>query len=499
MDKSHTTYEDLGLTKDQAIHYLKVLEELERRHKYNKLAYLFPEKGPLNRYLYPKQMEFFSVGAKYKERAVLGANRSGKSLMTKYEVTLHLTGLYPSWWTGKRFAEPTKIWCACETHDLVRDVAQTYLLGEINDLGSGLIPKDRIIETRAKPGIPNAISEAIIKWGDRPNQYSTIGFKSYVQGRESFQGVALHQVDFDEEPPSDIYSEALTRTMTTGGIVTSAFTPYKGMTDLTKSFLPEGKFPKNGEIPGTSRFVMSLSWEEAPHLSDADKKALIATYQPYEIEARTKGIPTVGVGRIYSTLEADFVIDPIKLPPNWPRMYSMDVGWKVTAALFGAFDPDSKTLYIYDEYRGQESFPEVHAAAIRARAGTWMYGAIDPASQQGNQKDGSKLIHEYSALGLNLRVANNAVDAGITRVTNLLSIGKIRVFSTCSNMLHEYRQYHRNDRGEVVKKDDHFMDCFRYMVMTMHLASIMPDENDSKIVRARQFLKEMNHDDVTGY
>lgn len=41
----------------------------------------------------------------------------------------------------------------------------------------------------------------------------------------------------DEEPDEDIYTEALTRTNATGGMVYMTFTPLKGMTGTVKRFL----------------------------------------------------------------------------------------------------------------------------------------------------------------------------------------------------------------------------------------------------------------------
>jgi len=43
--------------------------------------------------------------------------------------------------------------------------------------------------------------------------------QSYEKGREKWQGATLDRVWFDEEPPHDIYTEGLTRTNATGGMV----------------------------------------------------------------------------------------------------------------------------------------------------------------------------------------------------------------------------------------------------------------------------------------
>ena len=44
---------------------------------------------------------------------------------------------------------------------------------------------------------------------------------------------------FDEEPPLDIYTEGLTRTNATGGLVFLTFTPLKGMSDVVRMFLSD--------------------------------------------------------------------------------------------------------------------------------------------------------------------------------------------------------------------------------------------------------------------
>jgi len=62
----------------------------------NKIDRYYPDEGPHRRELYPKHLEFFKAGATRRERALLAANRIGKSEgVGGYETTLHLTGRYP--------------------------------------------------------------------------------------------------------------------------------------------------------------------------------------------------------------------------------------------------------------------------------------------------------------------------------------------------------------------------------------------------------------------
>ena len=48
----------------------------------------------------------------------------------------------------------------------------------------------------------------------------------------------------DEEPDLNIYTECLTRTMTTNGMVICTFTPLLGLSDVVLLFLPGGKLPE---------------------------------------------------------------------------------------------------------------------------------------------------------------------------------------------------------------------------------------------------------------
>ena len=95
-----------------------------------------------------------------------------------------------------------------------------------------------------------------------------------------------------------------------------------------------------------------------------------------------------------------------------------------------------------------------------------MQGAIDAASRCRDQRDGEQLLSLYQELGLQLVLANNGVEAGIYEVWQRLSTGRLKVFKSCANLLAEYRLYRRDDKGRVVKENDHALDALRYLVMS---------------------------------
>lgn len=433
--------------------------------KRNKMVSFFPDEGPLRRELYAKHVEFFAAGANFKERLFRAANRVGKSEAGAYEVTVHLTGQYPHWWTGKRFKRPVNILVAGESGKLVRDSIQMKLLGPPSDIGIGTVPYDCIIERRPKAGIPDAIDTVQVRHISGGN--SQLQFQSFDQGREAFQATERDVVWFDEEPPLDVYTEGLTRTMTTKGIVITTFTPLKGMSE-TVQFLDK-KF-KEGDIS-----LVTASWADAPHLSEEDQAEMLKAYPPHQRDARTKGIPQLGSGAIYPVPETDIIIAPFAIPYHWRKVYGMDVGWNRTAVVWGTIDDDSDVLYIYSEhYRGQAE-PSVHADAVKAR-GEWMPGVIDPAARGRAQKDGEQLLQNYQDLGLKVSVAKNGVESGIFEVYQRLSQGRLKVFTSCQNWLDEFRVYRRDDKGKVVKENDHLMDATRYLVMSgIDIAVLQPD------------------------
>ncbi len=63
-------------------------------------------------------------------------------------------------------------------------------------------------------------------------------------------------------------------------------------------------------------------------------------------------------------------------------------------------------------------------------------------------------------------MANNAVEAGIMRVWIGLSTGKIKIFSNCVNLLRELRGYSRDEKGKIIKANDHAPDALRYLIMS---------------------------------
>ncbi len=453
-----------------------LMREAERRKARRKLFEMFPDDGPHRRSLYPKHLSFFEAGATKRERAFIAGNRVGKTVAAGVEWAYHLTGRYPQWWKGHRFDKQIRLLASGDTHETTRDILQLKLLGSTTDrpeqIGTGLIPGDDIASWVPRPHVKGAIERAMVKHVN--GEQSELWLRSYVQGREIFQGFELDGFWPDEECPEDVYDEGQVRLMTARGLSTLTFTPLNGLTPLVIRLL----ITEGSEAAG--RKVVQCGWDDVPHLDEAIKAEMIAKLPPHQRDARTRGIPALGAGAIYPIAESEIVVEPFDLPKHWPRAYGMDVGWNRTAAVFGALDRDADVLYVYAEhYRGQAE-PSIHAEAIKAR-GAWMQGAIDPASRGRSQIDGQNLLQMYRDLGLFVTEADNAVEAGIYEVWQRLSTGRLKIFRTCHNTLGEYRLYRRDEKGRVVKEMDHALDALRYLVMTGLDVMTVESKHDNNI------------------
>ena len=85
----------------------------------------------------------------------MAGNQLGKTLAAGFEMAMHLTGRYPDWWTGYRFAKAPRWIAGSETAELTRKGVQRILLGppEVEaDWGTGAIPKDALVGLESPRG-----------------------------------------------------------------------------------------------------------------------------------------------------------------------------------------------------------------------------------------------------------------------------------------------------------------------------------------------------------
>ena len=234
---------------------LLIARELERRQTQERFYHFFPDethewRGETYhaRRLYQKAMEFFAASRTFRESCMMAANRTGKTVCGGYALACHVTGHYPDWWPGRRFSGPIRAWASGKTNETTKDIVQTELLGPViadgarrSVSGTGMIPGEYLGPMRWKQGVADLCDTIKVK--HKSGGWSSLGFKAYHQGRGAFEGTAQHVIWLDEEPPMEVYTECLTRTATTDGLLMATFTPLEGMSSVAMMFLPDEMRP----------------------------------------------------------------------------------------------------------------------------------------------------------------------------------------------------------------------------------------------------------------
>lgn len=436
---------------------------------------------------YTKQAAFHAAGREFPERLLLAGNQNGKTYCGGAEITLHATGRYPDWWEGAVFDKAIDAWAAGVTNESTRDVVQKTLVGppeRKEAWGTGLIPADAIVDAKPARGIANLLDYVVIRHGgggDVQASESIIGFKSYEQGRESWQGPPKDFVWFDEEPPEDVYTEGRARTQTKGRRSIMTFTPLQGMSTVVAGFV----LKRPEEIALIGRRVITMTIHDAEHYTPEERAAIIAGYPEHERKARALGEPSVGSGRIFPLDDDEIACDAFEIPAHWPRIGCMDFGWDHPfAAADLAWDRDSDIVYVTKTHRQSQATPMMHCATLKAWNGPgdqWLpWSWPRDGRRETLEGAGVALAKQYADQDLKMldqhaqfEDGSVSVEAGLMDMLDRMQTKRFKVFRHLTDWFEEFRLYHRK-KGLVVKERDDLMACTRYGVMMLRFAKVKP-------------------------
>ena len=416
---------------------------------------------------HPKQQDFHRLGSTHRERLFMAGNQQGKTLAGSAEVAMHLTGRYPSWWKGRRFELPTRWWVAGVTGESTRDNPQKMLMGPPGAIGTGMIPADAIVLTSRAIGVANLLDTVQVRHSSGGLSY--LAFKFYEKGRLKWQGETLDGIWDDEEPPKDIYTEGLARTTATKGMCFITATPLLGMSDVVMLFYPS---PSSSD-----RVCIQAGIEDALHIPRDEILRTIAKYEPWERDARVKGIPMLGTGRVFQLAEDVIKVRPFVIPDHWPRIVGYDMGIDhPSACAWIAHDRETDTIYVYDIHRQSGETIAMDAAAIRSR-GVWIPVAWPHDVASRDKNSGKQFAVLLQDQGLNALPTHaqfegergSSVEAGVHEMLLRMQVGKFKVFDHLTDWFQEFRQYHRQ-LGLIVKKHDDLLCATRYGVMMIRFA-----------------------------
>ncbi len=448
------------LTETEEIELLKLLEAEDRFQRSILYKSVYDS-------FYPWQKDFAKATAEYYECCLCAANQIGKTYTGTELDALHLLGDYPDDYEGHRFDFPPLCWLLGYSMEKTRDLLQNALLGRLvnGSFEGALIPADRILTHESSGGTANAMRTVRIK---HKLGISILQFWSYAQGQHAIMGDVVDWFHVDEEPRDQkIRPQLLTRTINgdrgRGGRGIYTFTPENGRTDLVIKFMDD---------PSATQFFMQKGWVDAPHISPEKATRLLESYPLHQREMRSKGTPMLGHGRIYDLSEEFITCDAFEIPKHFYVINGMDFGWDHPQAHIQlAWDRDSDVFYVTRGVKMRLTSPDDAWGAVKK----WAKGVPTAWPHDGLQTEkgsGKQQMEYYTEAGFNMLYdkstwedGSNGVEAGLFEIRDLMSKGKFKVFAGLRDVLDEMCQYHRDERGKIVKQSDDLWDAIRYAYM----------------------------------
>lgn len=146
-------------------------------------------------------------------------------------------------------------------------------------------------------------------------------------------------------------------------------------------------------------------------------------------------------------------------------------GASTFAILFGAINPYSKDVYLLDEIYEQRQ-EEMTVQKIGARliqktkelfSGEWRYGYDEAETWFANE-----MLHHFELSFEPTQKAKNDKMTGLSLIKDVMLQGKLHISSRCVKLFWELDNYQKDDQGKMIKKNDHLIDCLRYILSANH-------------------------------
>ena len=373
-----------------------------------------------------------------KNIGIFGGNRSGKtSNSIAYVIKSCLDNPNQDWWAAT--------WA-----DMSNPVQQKGFYE--------LLPKTKEI-IYAKYSEQRGFSNRIIMFQNG----SRIRFKTYDQGRESFQGTAKHGILLDEEPPQDIVSECKARLIDYSGKLIRAMTPLNGITytydDLV---LNEMNDPE----------VAFWFWDSTlnKYIDQDAQKRIIGSFAPKEAEVRQTGhFMNLTTGNAYYTFSDDNIIEDFEYLNYHPLEISCD--FNVDLMCWDVGQEKSGLDYSFDfvELEGQAN-TELLCQMLKNKYPQHQAGWIFYGDIAGNQRrpETSKtnwaIIREYFPNAqINYQSIQNIkdrIDSTNARLKNANGFKSYYITKNCKRLIKDFRQVtwemllNKNKAGKLTHASD---------------------------------------------
>ncbi|EBT2241097.1 hypothetical protein CJH86_05465 [Salmonella enterica] len=482
----------LNMPEDEQTAFLKNVFDYLNYRKFNKLDFIQP---------FEYQKKFINNSAEYDYKFLRAGNRVGKTVCGSLELTYHILGKYPDWYTGKRIEGSGRVfWCIGVNLQMVRDIQQKHLLGTNNatlleEIGTGTIPRDCIELNKGFERDGAQVLKCRVRHAD-----GGLNELAFFSSSDEGAGLMGREVSFcwlDEESPYSlkIYSQCLARTTNAlgvgdDGMITITATPEEGNTQLNQLF------EKNSD---GSLLLQQVTWWDVPERFPPDQiPKRLAKYPEWQRDMRAKGLPVVGKGAVFPFADSDieihdFDINPL---PHWRVIAACDLGHVAdpTTIVIAYHDTDNDQYIIAKEWVLDQDEEERSARGIARTLlnsefrNVPLQVPVDGGRNSDATETVAKLLIEYGVNVIPSTFKNptqydldhiyktssrhpRQIEPGLAIMRDLNSKGQLKVSNACGEWFKEKHiySYKYNERTHELgyAGSDHVIDASRYAIMSL--------------------------------
>ena len=229
--------------------------------------------------------------------------------------------------------------------------------------------------------------------------------------------------------------------------------------------------------PDLAAFLSSS--RDNPYLPAGFVQSVINSLRPEQARLYVDCIIEYAEGAVYPNI-LQYTCEPFEIPAHWERFVAHDPGINDPAAiLLGARDPESKKVYFYREYYEKDKVLAQVASEFKKMIADIPQGClhmplIDPSSDKRSKTTGKTYKQQLQIEhGIITKKAVNNIEDGVQRTKNMMSEGMLIYFNDLKQTLREGCEYrypteeernkNKNLGDKPLDKDNHLMDCLRYI------------------------------------
>jgi hypothetical protein len=141
------------------------------------------------------------------------------------------------------------------------------------------------------------------------------------------------------------------------------------------------------------------------------------------------------------------------------------------AVLFGCINPYTKKMYLLDEiYETKQEntsvrrmFPRIKAKMQEFYPGSSLEDDWIKVYDEAAAWFAVELLNQFNLYFLPTAKHMNKKENGLSLIKDQLIYNLVTISDRCVKLTWEMEGYSKNDKGDIPKKDDHLIDCYRYL------------------------------------